>query len=184
MNNWDYLDKMDKNLLYIYANRLVKGVNNAQGYFLPICTGNRERDEYDNAERKKSTAYYLIWFVFRYVLGCKTLDEALKYADIDTLNQFKLTPFFLQKKLYIGIYGINHICLRSPEHDITVALEILYNRCDILEQLELYANSGKKKRKYIGLQTLHHTVRLMEDHRNPAFEPMLQKYYARSGGEH
>ena len=74
--DWSFLDKLNKNLLYVYAKSLnKKGVP----YFsreLFDMTHSFEGDVYQLDEKKelylaekwRETAYYLIWFVYRYIL--------------------------------------------------------------------------------------------------------------------
>lgn len=145
--SWEYLDKMDKNLLYIYVKSLYKGscVSLSRQLFdlnNQIYEDCPEKNELYIAEKWKETGYYLIWFVYRYVLKCKTFEEAEMYATEEILKKYRLIPFFLRRRLYIGVYGMNEIYLykakKDDMEDVKIVLEILYNRYDFFEQLECF----------------------------------------------
>lgn len=139
--DWSYLDKIDKNLLYIYARGLTKKSNEVhyQGMYSTEKTENDERNKFINAELKRKTAFYIIWFVFRYVLNCKTLEEAEQCATEENLRKFKLVSLFHKRHIYIGVYGMQEIYLyKYKEEDIGVVLEILYNRYDFFNQLKCF----------------------------------------------
>lgn len=179
---WDYLDKMDKNLLYLYASKLIKDGRN-QNLYVPSNTGNAERDEMIDAENRRKSAFYLIWFVYRWVLGCETLEQAELYANAETLKRFKLIPLFghNQKRIYIGIYGINEIYLYDYKNgDLNIVLEILYKRYDFLEQLECYIRRTQgtlRKNRFRCIKVLEETVNMMKG--NPKFADVLKRYYER-----
>ncbi len=153
--DWGFLDDMDKNLLYLYAKSLAKPNSKAfyQSFFSVIVqTGDEDRDELIIAEKKCQAAYYLIWFVYRYILGCKTMEEALKYANEDILKKYKLIHFFEKRCIYIGVYGIDEIYLyKYKENDLNIVLEILYKRYNFFQQLECFfkrtEGSGRTTRK-------------------------------------
>ena len=181
---WDFLDKMDKNLLYTYTSKLTNG-GHSRGYYIPSTTGNAECDELFDAEAKRKLAYYLIWFVYRYVLNCKTYEESLKYANLDVLKRYKLMPLFTNHPrpyVYVGMYGIKTKYFRSPEQDIKSILYILYNRCDYIEQIEVYINntpSDQLSKIGRGKKLLKESIRLMESYKKPSLQEMLNKYYER-----
>lgn len=138
--DWSFLDKADKNLLYMYAQTLIKDGKHHNTY-IPSETGNEERDAMLDAEAKRKSAYYIIWFVYRYILGCETLEEAKKYATMEVLKKYKIASFFSrnQARIYLGIYGINEMYLYNFKGgDLDIVLEILYNRYDYIEQLECF----------------------------------------------
>ena len=92
-----------------------------------------------SAESKRNNAFYIIWFVFRYVLGCVTLEQAELMATEEVLKKYKLVSLFHQRHIYIGVYGLNEIYFyKYNEGDINIVLEILYNRYDFFEQLECF----------------------------------------------
>lgn len=180
---WDYLDKMDKNLLYLYASMIAKGRQN-QKLFPPSNTGNAERDELLDAENRRKTAFYLVWFVYRWVLGCETLEQATKYANEETLKRYKLISLFRHnlRRIYVGIYGINEIYLYNyKKGDLDIVLEILYNRYDFLEQLECYI---RKKQEILhkgfarSVKVLEETLQLMKG--KPQCADILKRYYERN----
>lgn len=139
--DWSYLDKPNHNLLYMYARALGKegGEAHYQRLFDIPQTDNEELREMYYAEERRKTAYYIIWFAFRYVLECKTLEEARWNANREIMKKLKLNGFFVPKYKYIfiGAYGLNEIYLYRPE-DLNIVLEIIYNRYDFFQQLECY----------------------------------------------
>lgn len=179
---WDFLDKMDKNLLYLYASKLTKNGRN-QSFYTPSNTGDAERDELLDAEAKRKSAFYLIWFVYRWVLGCENLEQAERYANAETLRKFKLSPLFghNQKRIFIGIYGINEIYLYDYKHgDLNIVLEILYNRYDLIEQLECYirrTQGTSRKNRFRCVKVLEETLEMMKG--NQKFAGVLEQYYER-----
>lgn len=151
--DWSYLDKMDKNLLYVYAkglgqdnrvhlSRQLFDLNNYEG------ANNETMSEIYSAEKWLKTAYYLLWFVFRYVLGCKTLAEAEQAASISILKQYNLLLFFKKRHIYVGVYGINAVYLYNVSEDymedVKIALEIVYNRYNYFEQLDCFMRRSQK----------------------------------------
>ena len=177
--NWDFLDEMNYNLLYTYASKLTRnGYNHL--YYAPNYTGSRDKDELLDAEAKRNSAYYLIWFVYRYMLKCETLEEALKYATPDILEKYKLAILFNhnQCKIYIGAYGLNEVYLHNYKNsDIGIVLEILYNRYDYFEQLECFINKAderSKKNRVRCEKAMIQTLELIED--KPFFKDYYEKY--------
>lgn len=142
--DWDYLDEMDKNLLYIYAKALT-GKNSRTSFSQLHTALNSEKNaseevkEFEAAEASKKQAFYIIWFVYRYVLGCDTLEKALMYTSEDFLKEYKLYSFLKKRKIYIGIYGMNEVYLYNCKNgDLEIILDILYNRYNFFEQLECF----------------------------------------------
>lgn len=152
---WDFLDEMDKNLLYTYAEVMSgkrKQIQSSKSY----TEKRSEDDEIRTAEETRRRAYYLIWFVYRYVLNCQTLDEAMEYANEETFRKFHLYSFSTSNSaIYIGTY--KEICFRKAE-DIPVILEILYNRYDFFEQLECFIRHTKNVRR-------SRCIKVLENHR-------------------
>lgn len=179
--NWDFLDEMNYNLLYTYASKLTKAGHN-QGFYIPSDTGDVEVDKALDAEAKRKSAYYLIWFVYRYVLKCETFEEAEKFATSDILDKYKLATLFNynQKRIFLGIYGLNEIYLYNKKeynkNDIGIVLEILYNRYDYFEQLECFirkTDSSSKKTRIRCERAMKQTLELI------ANKPKLSCYYER-----
>lgn len=133
---WEFLDTMDKNLLYSYA-QVLSGKKKQIQMHLPKAQREymTELDEIRITEEYRNRAYYLIWFVYRYVLGCKTLEETKPYANEETLKKYRLLSYILHNSLYVGVD--KEICFRKAE-DIDIILEILYNRYDFFEQMECF----------------------------------------------
>lgn len=180
-NIWGFLDKMDKNLLYLYVSNLANG--NRKSLYITRETGDMKRDELLNAETRRNSAFYLIWFVYRWVLGCETLEQAEQYANEETLKRYRLTPLFghNQKRIYIGIYGVNEIYLYDYNSgDLNIVLEILYNRYDFIEQLECYirrTQGTSRKNRFRCIKVLEETVEMMKG--KAKFAGILKRYYDR-----
>lgn len=178
--NWDFLDEMNHNLLYEYALKLTRQ-RFRQGYLVSSRTGDSEKDDMLDAEARRNSAYYLIWFVFRYVLKCETLEEALKYATPDILDKYKISVLFRANcscKIYIGVYGLNEIYLYNYKNsDIGTILEILYNRYDFFEQLECFlrrAGDASKKNRVRCEKAMRQALEMIED--NPSCKEYYEKY--------
>lgn len=134
---WDYLDEINLNLLYRYA-YLITG--KYRQMFSAVSGETIERLK----EKKCRDSFYLIWFVYKYVLECDTLEEALKHTDIDTLKRYKLNSLLEQHYMYIGFE--KEIVFRRCE-DIFPILEILYNRYPLWKQIVCTEKYGSAKRK-------------------------------------
>lgn len=137
---WSFLDRVDKNLLYNYTQVL-------SGKKRRIYSADMEKTEeskYKHAEKAKYQILYLVWFVYRYVLECDTLEKALEYANEETLKKYRLYTSMLHGAVYFGIY--NDISCRKAE-DIVIVLEILYNRYDFFEQIECYIRHTQNLRQ-------------------------------------
>lgn len=133
--DWHYLDKMHKNLLYVYADCL----SNEKEKMI-VCSSS---DAYADDEEKATRIYFIIWFVFRYCLNCKTLDEAMSCNKQKVLEDYRLKPFFTGRNLYIGT--VEHRITIYDTEDVNLIIEILYKRLNAIEQLELYVKYMKNK---------------------------------------
>lgn len=181
--DWSFLDEMDKNLLYLYVRDLSSGKN--QVHFMQLCTsedtGNEQRNKLMEAEVKRKSAFYIIWFVFRYVLGCETLEKAEKYINDEIVQKYKLKSMFQARRIYIGVYGLNEIYLyKYTEGDLNIILEILYGRYDFFEQLECFirrtegtARSTRNRCK----KAMEQVAEMMKD--KPEYRTILHKYKER-----
>lgn len=179
--DWSFLNRMDKNLLYLYTRGVTK--QDKEAYFMqlysPEDTGNEERNEMLKSEMKRQTALYIIWFVYRYILSCETFEEAEKFATPDILKKYRLNSLFQHYYIYIGVNGTdNEIRFwNNGELEIKVVLEILYNRYDFFEQLECYirrTEGTKKKTRTRCIRILNETLEAVKN--NPEYEAMYQKY--------
>lgn len=179
--DWSFLDKMDKNLLYLYARDVAK--KGKETHFMqlysPEDTGNEERNEMLKSEMKRQTAFYIIWFVYRYILGCESFEDAEKLATPEVLKQFKLNSLFQHFYIYIGVSGTeNEIRFwNNGELELKVTLEILYNRYNFFEQLECYirrTEGTKKKTRTRCIRILKDTLEAVKD--NPEYEMLAKKY--------
>ena len=133
---WKYLDEMNMNLLYRYAKVL-------SGQSKQLCALIKGETEQQADERKCKEGFYLIWFVYRYVLNCKTFEETLVYANEKTLKEYKLCNLFNQCYMYIGID--KEIVFRKCT-DILPVLEIVYNRYLLFEQIDCVRRYASIKR--------------------------------------
>ncbi len=186
--DWGFLDNMDKNLLYLYAKSLAKPNSKAfyQSFFNAVVqTGNDERDEHIIAEKKCEAAYYLIWFVYRHILNCATLADALVYADETVLRRFKLTHFFEKRCLFIGVYGIDEIYLyKYKENDLKIVLEILYKKYNFFQQLECFL----KKTEGTGRTTRKRCIQSSQKYldmirKNPEYSCVIENLHILQYGE-
>jgi len=138
---WDFLDKMDKNLLYRYMTLL----SGKKGYLYATdkCNVSKEWQQ----EQRKQTACYLIWFTYRYILKCKTLQETVPYQNKETLKKFKLLSFFQNEAIFLCN---DEICFRKVE-DVSILLEIMYNKYDLWEQFDCFIRNtdGIRKKRCI-----------------------------------
>lgn len=136
---WEYLDKMDKNLLYMYASLLSK-----QQKQLHIF--NRSEEELTDEEihrreaQTRNNGFYLVWFVYRYVLNCQTLEEALAMPASEVIEKYGLKHFvYSPQAKYAKLYiGIDKDIPLWKESDMAIVLEILYKRLGFWEQLDLF----------------------------------------------
>lgn len=142
---WDYLDEMNKNLLYTYAALL-----SCKSRRFEEMHGRADRDEemseqeiHDKEVRDKNIGFYLVWFVYRYILNCKTLEEALAVPLSTALDEYKLKQIVVSnRRIYIGID--KDVQFYKPE-DMPIILEILYKRLGFWEQLDLFIEKGGQK---------------------------------------
>lgn len=129
---WTFLDKMNYNILYEYAD-VIAGTKS-----------NLDLHSTDEDERQKK-AYYIINFVYKYVLNCETLEEALSCTSDDLLKKYHLKHFLDHYYLYVGIGEYKRPFYRTS--DMAMILEILYNRYDFWEQLDCFCRNTKNLRK-------------------------------------
>jgi hypothetical protein len=136
---WDFLDDFKKNLVYNYV--LTYGSQN-RGTTIPMV---------EEQEMGYKSRAYIMFFVYRYVLKCETFEQAEKLVTIDNLKKYKLYLYFKSdrsieedsKRLFsIGndIFGTVLLGSRTEEGIVLNAkifLEILYNRYNYLEQINL-----------------------------------------------
>ena len=160
---WDYLDRMDNNLLYKYssilANNGKKQIHTKSNLIYNQQGDVREQEiaKLRLARTNKRRAYYLIWFVYRYVLGCETYEEAKPYMNKETLAFFQLTSY-IYNHIYIGadeeatvlsggvLVPLKKVWIHNIS-DIEIVLDILYNRYGFYEQFECFIRHTTKYRK-------------------------------------
>lgn len=133
---WEYLDRLDLNLLYRYA-QIVSG--EASYLREPNKSTSSTEDKNTNSDRCQK-GFYLFWFVFRYILKCETLEQALEYANEETLRKYCLLGYVKTRNavMYIGLENNKDVHFSKVE-DTKIILEILYHRYSLLEQLLCYA---------------------------------------------
>lgn len=179
---WDFLDEWKPNLLYQYAE--------GSGYkFNPIYLTSSQN------------AYYLMWFVYRYVLNCTTLDEALEHANVSTMQEYNLIRIVnnlsYQDKtsaslINFGTEQFGKVEISSPRSAsdnkkivkcICIILEVLYNRYNYLEQLECCikhfgrANAPASRQAAIVIQAkeiIRNSIEYMRKH--PKYEGLLLQH--------
>lgn len=147
---WKFLDEWNPNLLYQYARNHNRTNETCQ------LTGST------------SETYYLIWFVFRYVLDCKTYEEALKYADESTFSKYGISDSLFyrsyemaeektERLIAIGSEEFGKVIIKISEksfyqssnksriqNTIEFLLDIIYHRYNYLEQIECYIRHFSK----------------------------------------
>ncbi len=173
VDSWDFLDEMDFNLLYRYA-EVIKAINERRGKQLHSTCNNlkteagdiREKEiaEIKIAKDRKMRAWYLIWFVYRYVLKCETLEDTIPYQNEETLSEYRIKSY-IQNHIYLGA-DEDSIALKSGAivplikiwfryvDDIGMILEILYNRYNFYEQFECFIRHTDKSRKKRAIEAL------------------------------
>lgn len=151
---WNYLDKMDKNLLYMYTS-LLTGEQKQLHLFSRSEEELTEGEIHKREAQANNNGFYMVWFVYRYILGCETLEEALSLPIEEVIEKYGLKPFISSvslkqaksrhAKLYVGID--KDIPLWKIE-DMVIVLEILYNRLDFWEQIDCFVkNAGTSEGK-------------------------------------
>ena len=139
MRDWAYLDEMDKNTLYSYANFLSGNYKN-----------NRLRED-------RKTVYYIFWVVFRYALGIQSYDEARKVLSEELLLRYKL--YSILDLYYVGIDISDDFCIKFPkisatQHNVSdafililadVVLKTIYERSELLDEVEAFTTLVKQK---------------------------------------
>ena len=139
---WRFLDVTNMNLLYKYADVLAGN----QCYIILKTSESGAKKQTDTENDQKDTlvksyihnmtngksslsrisveqreaVYYLIWFVYYYVLQCKTLDEALKQDHHKVLQEWGLYKFIYNKYIYLG--GDACILPLNREKDVAIIL--------------------------------------------------------------
>ena len=151
---WDYLDKMDKNLLYMYVS-LLTGEQKQLHLFSRSEEELTENEVHKREAQAKNNGFYMVWFVYRYVLQCETLEEALALPANEVIEKYGLKSFISSvslkqaksrhAKLYVGI---DKDIPLWKEEDMAIVLEILYKRLNFWEQLDCFIEragaEGKK----------------------------------------
>lgn len=153
---WRFLDEKNMNLLRKYAD-VIAGNNQRLVLKTIANTAIQSEAEKENQaslnshicklihlkERKhkitpeqKEQVYYLFWFVYYYILGCKTLEQALEQDHQTVLEEWKLQKYISNQYIFLG----GDVCIipLSRNVDVEIILEILYNRYDTYEQLNCY----------------------------------------------
>lgn len=143
MVNWKYLDTFQSNLLYIYCDCLENRTES-------VRLNDKKSDFGFSCEESNNRIYYIIWFVFRYCLGCETLEEALQQDLEQVLEDYRLRQFFSARRIYIGSEDYK-IKLNNATNDLPLVLEIIYGRYDVIEQLECFIAFKQKNNAVRGI---------------------------------
>lgn len=184
---WDFLDDFKKNLIYDYV----------------INYNNKNNNSYTKTAEEKEMEYkaraYIVYFIYRYVLKCETFEQAESLVTIDNLKKYKLYLYFKSdrsteenaKRIFsVGneMFGTVFLSSRTEEGIVLNAkifLEILYNRYNYLEQLNLvikrYSECRMAKHKVyqqkisqlIGI--LDRSIEFMSNHEN-YYSGVIERY--------
>ncbi len=175
VDSWDFLDEIDYNLLYGYA-EVLKG----NGKQLHLTCNNIKTDEGDIREKeiseikiakeRKKRAYYLIWFVYRYILNCETYEETIPYQNKETLSEYRIESY-VRNHIYIGAdedsialstgasFPLQKMWFRKTE-DIKIILDILYNRYSFYDQFLCFVRHTDNSRKGRAVEALENYKKL------------------------
>ena len=124
----EYLDKFDKNLIYSYVSCLA-------GKAKMMEWSSDEEDSEKVSELRCKNCFYLIWFLYRYILGCETYEQACEYATEEILKKYKLYSRLHNNMIYIGV---NKELDFYKVSDMKIILEILYHRYALFQQIECF----------------------------------------------
>lgn len=135
---WEYLDIINYNLLYEYADAVINN-NKYIGTGLSIPNPYVETESRQDILRKNS--YYLLNFIFRYIAGCKTLDECLDFIKCDEYENFS-NKYFTEKLAGYIYIGTDDYFIKPDAGNISCIMEIIYKKADFMEQLKIYSSKG------------------------------------------
>lgn len=137
MPDWKILDIINKELIYSYAFIL----NGKKGTYEHI----EEEMLKENPVVKRDRAFYIIWFVFYYVLGARTYEEAIKLATPELLKEYKLTTFLTNINGKCDAFLGLKLMIRAE--DIDILLECMYERYNLGDCIRCYIRRMEKKGK-------------------------------------
>lgn len=178
---WKYLDRFNGNILYSYAyNEGFKSIYS-----------NDEKSVESIKEENNKRIFYLIHFVYRYVLGCKSYEETIPYQTQEILKKYNLEKFFFNPnksdstrnkgipvELTIGneLIGFIRFTYNSKtfhKRDIEVVLKILYYRYNLPEQIDCYIKTTEAmtKGRKIGLKQ----AKIVQENLNKFIEDMAKR---------
>jgi hypothetical protein len=154
MNNWDFLDEFNKNLLYEYALSL----SHKKGFQHP-----------ETAIEVKRQTYYLLWFVYRHILGCKTYEDTIPYQTKAVLEKYHLQGR-LSKGMSLGYldlgdkYGMLLYTNETSETPYMVGffLNSIYSRLSVTGEARLYFSKYKSASKRAQLDALVENIEKTE----------------------
>lgn len=156
---WEYLDKLDKNLLYDYA-KFLSGEKQSLKFHCRIeekdnkqegtrrvhrYQSDNEDEQFKRQKEERDKVFYIIWFVYRYILNCKTLEEALQIPVEEVFKKYRLET--LIRNRYCLYIGIDRDVMVYKESDMCIILEILYKRLGFWEQLDCFITHTKGCRR-------------------------------------
>lgn len=127
---WEFLDSFNKNLIYTYVSCL-SGKTRMMEWSLD------EEDSDKKDELYCKNCFYLIWFLYRYILGCETYEEACEYATEEIMKKYKLYSRLHNRMIYIGT---NKELEFYKIEDMKIILEILYKRYALFQQIDCFMN--------------------------------------------
>ena len=158
---WKYLDRFDGNILYSYA--YDEGFKNS--------FKNDEKSIDCVREENNRRIFYLIHFVYRYILGCRTYEETIPFQTQETIKKYNLEKFFFNPNKsnnsrsggvpveltigneLIGFISFTYNSRKFHKRDLEVILKILYYRYNLPEQIDCYIQTTEEmKDKKTGLK--------------------------------
>lgn len=132
--DWIYLENMNYNLLYEYANAITNDVK-----YLGSCLS--MPNPFVHTETKQDVlsknSLYLLNFIFKYIAKCDTLEECLNLINskgYDAFNKIYLTDR-LAGYIYIGTQDFS---IKVGENNLKCIIEMIYTQADFIEQLEIF----------------------------------------------
>lgn len=156
---WSYLDKLDKNLLYDYA-KFLSGEKQSLKFYCRVddkdtkSEGSRrvhrtqyssEDEQFKREKEERDKVFYIVWFVYRYIMGCETLEEALQVPVDKVFKDYRLET--LIRNRYCLYIGIDRDVMLYKKSDMNIILEILYKRLGFWEQLDCFIANTKGCRR-------------------------------------
>lgn len=176
---WEFLDTLNHNLLLKYEydialNRFTKARRRPDA---PSFCNDDNKEE--NVLIERNNILYIIWFVYYYVLECKTFSEASELNHLSIFADFGLLRYIdhvstERAKLFVG-YGEYKFYFTSIK-DIDTIIEILYNRYNYKEQLECIARHLVQEEKMFKLSPKAGKAKSSLNMRKETIKTMIRMY--------